>query len=173
MKQQLFTLILLLVIGQTLFAQTAKKPHIYKLDGAVSGIDVTKSTIVIVPWKSKQEIWDKEHPRLFTFVEGTVILGETSATVDEIKEGAKVVESYHITGISSEGIIRTKFEIKDLSQLLHRRVTVYWYANANLTSIGLPLLMPGESLLKPGDSLPGVMSSDGFIATVPNDDVPY
>ena len=134
------------------------------LSGAVSRVDVKNQEIAVVPWDKEKKIWDEEHPSIFKFTIQTKIEGETNATAGELKAGTKIVESFHLTGVSSEGLSGTKFEIKNMSQILHRRVTIHWDADSNLTKIELPYLFGGESM-------PGMGGNSGFSGTLDSDDV--
>lgn len=124
----------------------ASVPKTKKLDGAVSRVDVAKATIAIVPWIRKTKKWDEKHATLFRFTKSTMVEGESTATVGEIEAGAKAVKSAHLTGIGPGGVSGTPFKIKHMSQLLHRRATVYWGADGVVTKIELPYLFAGESL---------------------------
>jgi ankyrin repeat protein len=139
-----------------------------ELNGAVCGIDKTTLTIKVIPWDKQKETWDEQGIRAFKLTPETTIYGETKATVAELADGKAEIKSFHLTGIGQSGVTGTPFEIKDISQILYRRVTVMWTSGAKMpeaTTIELPYLFGGESM-------PGYIGSGGsFGSQIGSDDV--
>jgi hypothetical protein len=119
------------------------------IDGAVCGIDKANHTIKVIPWDKEKKLWDTKGIRIFKLMPETVIVGETTTTVADIDGGKGTVKSFHFTGFGPNGPTGTPFEIKEISQILHRRVTVSWSGDAEMpqaTKVGLPYLFAGESM---------------------------
>jgi hypothetical protein len=145
-----YAAVLLTTIALIPAAAVSEEP---KVDGAVCNIDKVTHTMRIIPWDRGKQVWDSKNVRTFKLIPLTAIEGETKATVAELEGGKATIKSFHFTGMSIQGgaarATGTPFEIKDISQLLHRRATVSWVSSAQVpeaTRIGLPYLFGGESM---------------------------
>ena len=119
-----------------------------ELSGCICGFDELKTTLKIVPWNQNEKVWDSENAKVFAYTDGTTLVGESKATVAELK-GGKAVKSFHLTGFSMNGATGTPFEIKSLSACVGRRTRIHWVEEQGTTvanSIELPYLFGGESL---------------------------
>ncbi|MGD0629989.1 MAG: hypothetical protein ABR987_11570 [Terracidiphilus sp.] len=127
--------------------QTQKKtPAGNQIKGCICRIDDTKSTITVVPWTGS--IWDAGSAKTFVYQDRTLIHGETEATIAQLK-GGRAIKSFHLTGISTNGISGDPFEINNLSQCVSRRTTLHWSDDKGVsvaTRIDLPYLFDGESM---------------------------
>jgi len=122
------------------------------LDGCICGVDEAMAAVKIVPWNQEKKAWTPEDTRVFVFQDKTIIKGESSSTVAELKNG-KAVKTAHFEGISIDGgvgrVHGTPFEITRLSECVGRRTTLYWVADKGTPvaeRITLPYLFSGESM---------------------------
>jgi hypothetical protein len=134
------------------------------LNGAVCGVDKASHTVKVIPWDQAKKTWDRGGVRTIKLVPGTVVIGESKATVAELDAGKATIKSFHFAGMTSQGLAGTPFEIKDVSQILHRRVTVSFSGAADapeVTKLALPYLFAGESMpAMVGNSGAQVVGSD-------------
>jgi hypothetical protein len=130
------------------------------LDGAVCFVDKTNLTIRVVPWEKETTMWNWQNSRTFKSTPHTIIsqmphtiTSGDKVTVVDLIAGRAVLKSIHFKGLTIENgnseMVGTSFEIKEFSQLLHRRVSLSWTGSAQtptLATIRLPVLLARESM---------------------------
>jgi hypothetical protein len=175
-RKWLFSGAAVLVTATHVAFVTAGVPE--SLDGAVCFVDKTNLTIRVLPWEKETAKWNWQNIRTFKSTPHTVIsetphtiMSDDKVTVGDLIAGRAVVKSIHFKGLTIENgkseMTGTSFEIKDFSQLLHRRVSLSWTEGAQtpkLATIRLPVLLAGESMA-------GLLGSAGRRTAGSNDDV--
>lgn len=163
------------LLADTSTPATAVASENQRLYGAICDVDKATHTIKFVPWDKEKHVWDVHKVRAFKLMPETTIHGETRATVAELDSGTAIVKSFHLTGLSIDGgtqhVSGTPFEIKDISQLLHRRARMSWTGGAQIpeaTTVGLPYLLDGESM---GGMMILGGGTTGFQTIIRSDDV--
>lgn len=121
-----------------------------ELKGCICAVEdvAGRVTVRILPWEAAKTDYILGAEKTFTCDPTTVIEGETSATVGELKAG-KTVQSAHLIGMTARGLASTPFEIESLPQLVGRRTTLTWVEDRGTlraTTIRLDYLFAGEDL---------------------------
>lgn len=108
------------------------------LNGASCNINTASHMIGVVPWDQEKGVWEFERVEYIKLLPETVI--QNTATVSDID--------------SHKAIITQPFEVKQVSQLLHRVVSISYHEGssgvAEATSLVLPLVLPGMKFPFPG-----------------------
>ncbi len=128
-----------------------------KVDGCICELDAVKTTVKVIPWNVNKTAWDPANAMVFIYQDKTIIEGESTSTVAELK-GGKAVKSFHFTGISQGRMTGTPFEIKSLSECVGRRTTLYWVVDGSGTSVAIRMVLP---YLFGGESMPAMVGDQG------------
>jgi hypothetical protein len=148
------------------------------LDGAVCFVEKTNLTIRVVPWEKETTKWDWQNIRTFKSTLHTIIsqtphtiIHGDKVTVGDLIAGRAVVKSIHFKRLTIKNgkseMAGTSLEIKDFSQLLHRRVSLSRTETAQtlkLATTRLPVLLARESMA-------GLLGNSGGRTFGSNDDV--